>query len=79
MDDLSAVMPPCRTMLPILEVQHVTKRFAFGAEAIDALADASLRDREGRVRLPDRRLRLRQVDPAAHGRRLRDGDRRARC
>ena len=33
--------------------------------------------RRGRVRLPDRRVRLRQVDPAAHHRRLRANDGRS--
>jgi NitT/TauT family transport system ATP-binding protein len=48
MDDLSAVVPArASTMLPILDVQRVTKRFAFGAEAITALADASLRIEKG--------------------------------
>ena len=47
MDDLSAVIAPVRTMLPILDVQNVTKRFAFGAEPITALADASLRIEKG--------------------------------
>ncbi|MCO6417716.1 ABC transporter ATP-binding protein [Siccirubricoccus sp. KC 17139] len=35
------------TQLPILEVQGVTKRFAFGAEQITALSDASLRIGKG--------------------------------
>jgi NitT/TauT family transport system ATP-binding protein len=38
MDDLSARAQ----VLPILDVQGVTKRFAFGAETITALSDASL-------------------------------------
>src|SRR5215218_1845088 len=44
MDDLSAV---ASTVLPILDVQRLTKRFAFGAEAITALSDASLRIGKG--------------------------------
>jgi len=38
---------PVGTRLPILEIVGVTKRFAFGAETITALADAALRIEQG--------------------------------
>ena len=48
----------------VIELQHVTKLYpASGRPALD---DVSARDREGRVRLPRRSVRLGQVDvPAA--------------
>jgi NitT/TauT family transport system ATP-binding protein len=33
--------------LPILDIRHVTKRFAFGADSVTALSDASLRIAKG--------------------------------
>jgi NitT/TauT family transport system ATP-binding protein len=43
MDDLAPkAAAGAGTMLPILDVRQVTKRFAFGAETITALSDASL-------------------------------------
>ena len=51
---------------------------SFSGQRIEALRDANLARQQGRVRLPDRRLGLRQVDAAAHRRRLRDSRPRAR-
>ncbi len=52
-----------------------------GDQTVEALRDVSLTINKGRIRVPDRRLGLRQVHSAAHRRRLRDGDlgARSRC
>ncbi|MDO9712063.1 ABC transporter ATP-binding protein [Paracraurococcus lichenis] len=48
---MDSVMPApaaeAKPALPILDIQHVTKRFAFGAETIMALSDANLRIEKG--------------------------------
>jgi hypothetical protein len=56
---------------PIVEIKGVSKVFRLQDQTIHALLDANLVDKQGRVRLPDRRVRLRQVDAAAHHGRLR--------
>ena len=58
-----------------IELEHVTKAYAGGVVAVD---DVSLAIARRRVHRPRRPVRLRQVDAAAHDRRARGGDRRAR-
>ena len=56
-------------------VEHLVKRFGSRAQLV--LDDVSLDVAPGRVRLPARRLRLRQVDAAQPGGRAGEADQRA--
>ena len=64
--------------IPILELKNAGKIYSQSGRSIEALRGANLTREEGRIHLPDRRLRLRQVHPAAHGRGFRGGDARRR-
>ena len=63
--------------MPILDIEAASaRRFASAADGSRRCATPTCTIRKGRVRLPDRRLGLRQIDAAAHRRRLRDADAR---
>ena len=55
-------------VLPILDIQHVDKHFAFGAEMITALSDATLRSTALSLRLSPSDIRLLDV-PVTQARR----------
>ena len=64
--------------IPILDMKNVGKTYSQNGRAHRGAARRQSAREERRVRLPDRRVRLRQVDAAAHRRRLRGGHARRR-
>ena len=77
--ELEPAAPCLKQKRPPLIIRGVTKRFPVGDDEIEALARVDVDDRRRAVRLPDRRLRLRQVHAAADRRRASTSRPPARC
>ena len=73
-DSVTPVREPAPAVEPAVRIEHVGKRFGDGPLVLD---DITLDIAPGRVRVPARRVRLRQVDAAQPHRRARPADRRA--